>query len=52
VTITSEETANCYVPIFDVAPGAYNVSLFVVDFPENTPVSLSATVQVTIWPGM
>ena len=52
VSMTGEETANCYVPIFDVAPGTYNVSLFVIVFPENSPVSLPVTVQVTLWPGM
>ena len=52
VSMTSGETASCYIPIYGVAPGTYNVSLFVVDFPENNPVSLPAMVQVTIWPGM
>jgi len=48
VSMTTGETTTCYLPIFNVAPGTYNVYLFVVSFPYNDPLSLTATVQVTI----
>ena len=48
VSMAIGETTTCYVPIFNVAPGAYNVYLFVISFPYNDPVSIVVTVQVTI----
>ena len=48
VSMAIGETTTCYVPIFNVTPGTYNVYLFVISFPYNDPVSIAVTVQVTI----
>jgi len=48
VSMAIGETTTCYVPIFNVTPGTYNVYLFVVSFPYNDPLSITVTVQVTM----
>ena len=48
VSMAIGETTTCYVPIFNVNPGTYNVYLFVVSFPYDDPLSITVTVQVTI----
>lgn len=48
ISMTGGEVANCYAPVFNVGPGTYNVSVFVVAIPDNNPMSLTITLQVSL----
>jgi hypothetical protein len=48
IGITLGETSNCYAPIFNVPPGGYTVTFFVVEATNNNPLSLAVSVPIYV----
>ncbi len=45
--MTGGETAGCYVAIFSIPPGAYDVYMFVIST-NNVPLSMALTIPVSL----
>ena len=48
IALMSGEMGNCYSPVFNISPGTYFVSIFVVSIPYGDPLSLPLQLNVSM----
>jgi len=48
IVLTGGETGSCYLPVFNINPGTYSVSVFVVSVPYDDPLSITLSLNVSV----
>jgi len=48
IALIGGEMGSCYLPVFNIRPGTYFVSVFVISIPYDAPVSIPLTSQVSV----
>ena len=48
IALIGGEMGNCYSPVFNISPGAYFVSVFVVSIPYDDPLSIPLSLNVSV----
>ena len=48
IALTGGEMGNCYSPVFNISPGTYFVSVFVVSIPYDDPLSIPLSLNVSV----